>query len=123
MRSYRDLLAWQHIRVLVKRVYELTRAFPREELYGITGQVRRAVVSAASNIAEGYGRGTRRDYVHFLHSARGSLYEVETQLILAQDLGYALHDGVVDTFKQLDHCSRLLNALIRSLSDGQGPKS
>ena len=83
IRSYRDLRAWQMSRQLVKSVCEASRGFPREELYGLTQQVQRAVVSVPSNIAEGYGRGGLRDYVRFLQTARGSLFEVRTQLQLA----------------------------------------
>jgi four helix bundle protein len=88
IRSYRDLVAWQQARILVKATYVATKLFPKEETYGLTQQIRRAAVSVPSNIAEGYGRGSRKDYVRFLLTARGSLYELQTQLLLAQDLGY-----------------------------------
>jgi four helix bundle protein len=88
VKSYRDLLAWKRAMDLVVPLYELTRVFPREELYGLTGQVRRAVVSVPSNIAEGQGRGQGNEFTHHLRIARGSLQEVETQLIVASRLGY-----------------------------------
>jgi len=76
--SYRDLVAWRKARLLVKAVYQTTGGFPKVETYGLTQQVRRAAVSVPSNMAEGYGRGSRKEYVRFLQIARGSLYEVET---------------------------------------------
>jgi four helix bundle protein len=100
-------------------VYETSQAFPKDELYGLTSQLRRAAVSIPSNIAEGYGRGTRKDYVHFLHGARGSLYEVQTQLILAQDLGYVKQASVEPLMGEISHCSQLLVALVRSLSSDE----
>jgi four helix bundle protein len=100
----------------VKAVYQATQKFPREELYGLVSQLRRAAVSIPSNIAEGYGRGTRKDYVHFLQNARGSLYEVQTQLILGQDLNFIGGDGLKLLMEETNRCSQLLGALIRSLS-------
>src|SRR5947207_12284723 len=78
--SYRDLIAWQKAMALATRVYEVTDSFPRREMYGLTRQVRDASVSVPSNIAEGKGRQTKKDYVQFLFRARGSLHETETQL-------------------------------------------
>jgi len=86
--SYRDLIAWQRAMRLVTGIYEGTRPFPRDELYGLTNQLRRAAVSVPSNIAEGQARFSRKEFHHFLSLARGSLVEIETQLIIAQNLGY-----------------------------------
>ena len=80
-RSYTELSVWLHSRKLTKRVYELTRQFPKDELFGLTNQLRRAAVSIPSNIAEGCGRQHTRDTLQFLFIARGSLFEVETQLL------------------------------------------
>ncbi len=88
MRGYRDLETWQNAMELVKEVYVATRHFPKDELYGLTSQLRRAAVSIPSNIAEGCGRNSRNELRHFLGQARGSLAEVETQLELARSLGY-----------------------------------
>ena len=88
MRGYRDLETWQNAMELVKGVYVATRHFPKDELYGLTSQLRRAAVSIPSNIAEGCGRNSRNELRHFLGQARGSLAEVETQLELARSLGY-----------------------------------
>ncbi len=88
MRGYRDLETWQRAMELVKAVYIATRHFPKDELYGLTSQLRRAAVSIPSNIAEGCGRNSRNELHHFLGQARGSLAELETQLELAKGLGY-----------------------------------
>lgn len=82
VKSYRDLLVWQRSIQLSVAVYRLTGEFPREELYGLTSQLRRAAVSVASNIAEGYGRGSKGEYTNFLGIARGSVLEVQTQLVM-----------------------------------------
>jgi four helix bundle protein len=87
-KSYRELIVWQRAIELSTTLYELTRDFPREEIYGLTSQLRRAGVSVASNIAEGWGRGTRPDYRNFLSVTRGSALEVQTQLVIAGRLGY-----------------------------------
>lgn len=116
IRSYRDLKAWQKARSLVKRVYGATGIFPKEELYGLARQLRRAAVSVPSNIAEGYGRGALRDYVRFLQIARGSLYEIDTQVILAHDLGYLTAPQAASLGSDVDECSRIVQGLISSLN-------
>ncbi len=87
IRSYRDLLIWQKGMALAKHVYAMTRGFPGDERFGLTAQMRRAAVSVPSNIAEGQARHGEREFVHFLSHAEGSLAELDTQLILAVDLG------------------------------------
>ena len=116
IRNFNDLLVWQKARDLVKAVYQGTRGFPPEEIYGLTAQLRRAAVSVPSNIAEGYGRGTRKEYVKFLRTARGSLYEVQTQLLLAQDLGYLSPAKAEEVMQSAARCCQLLNGLLRSLA-------
>ena len=86
-RSFRDLIVWQRAIQLSVEIYRLTDDFPKSEVYGLSSQLRRAAVSIASNIAEGYGRITKGEYVQFLGHARGSLCEVQTQLVIAQELG------------------------------------
>ena len=81
--NYRDLDVWKYSRELVKKVYLLTKKFPKEEIYGLTNQIRRSVVSVPSNIAEGIGRLSNKETIHFLYIAKGSLQEVETQLYLS----------------------------------------
>jgi four helix bundle protein len=88
--SYRDLIAWQKAMDLVTAIYRVTGSFPREELYGLTSQLRRAAVSVPSNIAEGQARFSRKEFHHFLSQARGSLVEIETQLMIAENLGISL---------------------------------
>lgn len=119
IRDYRDLMAWQKARRLVKRIYEVTSGFPKEEVFGLTQQIRRGAISVPCNIAEGYGRGSRKDYVRFLQMARASLYEVQTQLLLAQDLGYLSENQVADTSQDVIACAQLLHGLIRSLGRTQ----
>jgi four helix bundle protein len=117
IRDYRDLVAWQEARLLVKDVYVVTRVFPREELFGLTQQLRRAAVSVPSNIAEGYGRGSRSDYIRFLRISRGSLYEVQCQLLLAEDLGYVRPADIAGAHERVNRCARLLHGLLRSLTN------
>jgi len=88
IRSYRDLLIWQKGMALAKQIYAITRTFPGDERFGLTAQMRRAVVSVPSNIAEGQARHGRREFVQFLSHAEGSLAELDSQLTLAVDLGY-----------------------------------
>lgn len=115
IRSYRDLIAWQKAFELGLSVYRLTGGFPKHEKYGLTSQLRRAGVSVASNIAEGYGRHGRADYARFLKVARGSVYEVDTQLLFAVELGY-LGGATYDAIKeQLDESERVLAGLIRAI--------
>ena len=94
-------------------VYEVTRAMPQDERFGLTRQIRDAVASVAANIAEGHGRGTRRDYIRFLRTARGSLWEVSTELELAVRTGLLRHDPQLDDL--VDETGRILQALIRAL--------
>ncbi|HLA83621.1 MAG TPA: four helix bundle protein [Thermoguttaceae bacterium] len=114
-KNYRDLLAWQKAMELVESVYRMTRSFPREENYGLTAQVRRAALFIPSNIAEGQGRHSRRDFRHFLAIAYGSLHEVETQTLIGKRLGYLDEGKQVEILEQTARVGRLLNGLMRSL--------
>src|SRR6478752_8675219 len=96
VRSFQDLIAWQRSLDLAEHVYQATRAFPKEEIYGLTSQMRRAAVSIASNIAEGHARQTRGEYIQFLGIARGSLAELETQTILAARLDMLSNETLRD---------------------------
>jgi four helix bundle protein len=84
IQSYKDLLIWQKGIEITEKVYLLTKSFPSEEIYSLTNQIKRATVSIPSNIAEGFGRNSTKSYVNFLKISRGSLYELETQLIIAE---------------------------------------
>lgn len=110
--NYRDLIAWQKAKSLALRVYRCTRLFPRDEIYGLTSQMRRAAVSVPSNIAEGKGRHSHKELVQFLYHARGSLLELETQLSIAYDLEY-IDLQLFETFEsQTEELGRILNGLI-----------
>jgi four helix bundle protein len=115
LNDYKELEAWQIAMDLAQEVYRLTRDFPKEEIYGLTNQVRRAAVSIPSNVAEGASRAGSKEFLHFLHIARGSASELETQLMLAVKLGY-LRDSA-DLLAILSRVRRLINGLIRSLKD------
>jgi four helix bundle protein len=114
--SYRDLIAWQKSMTLVKDVYLCTRAFPKEEIYGLAAQLRRAAVSVPSNIAEGQGRLSKKEFKQFLAVARGSLLEVETQILIASDLKYLEEDCVKKLEIQTQEVLRIVSALMNSLS-------
>ena len=104
---------WLQSRQLTKAVYELTRQFPKDELFGLTNQLRRAAVSIPSNIAEGCGRQHTRDTLQFLFIARGSLFEVETQLYLAFDLTYLNEESLQKLLVDITNCKKLLQGFIR----------
>lgn len=121
--TYRDLKSWQAAMDLVVAVYRATDSFPDVERYGLTAQVRRASVSVASNIAEGKGRASDKDLVHFLSTARGSLFEVETQVMLAKRLGCLNERQSADLLAKAAEAGRLLNGLIRSFrTEATGPR-
>ncbi len=113
--SYRDLIAWQKSIELVPAIYQLTKTFPHDELYGLTTQLRRAAVSVPSNIAEGQGRKSNGEFRHFLYTAVGSLMEIETQLIIAGKLGYARQPAVEDLLSSTAELGRILNGLIAAV--------
>ncbi len=115
IRSYRDLEVWQRGVDLVELIYKLTPSFPSEEKFGLTAQIRRAAVSIPSNIAEGWGRDSTKEYVRFVRIARSSLFEVETQLIIAHRLGYLNEDELKTSLQETEVESRMLLSLIRSL--------
>ena len=113
VKSFDDLVVWQRAIALAKVVYGLQKLLPKEERYAIGDQLRRAAVSVASNIAEGFGRDSAKDFMHFLLIARGSLYELRTQVTIARELGY-LSD--LEEFSALAaEEGRLLNAFISKL--------
>jgi len=113
--SFKDLVVWSKAVQLSTETYRFTTSFPHSEQFGLSNQMRRAAVSIASNIAEGYGKSTRGEYKLFLGHARGSICELQTQLVIAESLGF----GTADSRKAVEHLafetSRLLNALIRKL--------
>jgi four helix bundle protein len=114
--SYRDLVAWQKGIDLCELVYRASAAFPNHEIYGLTSQIRRAAVSVPSNIAEGTGGITRGEYIQSVGYARGSLLEIETQLIVAQRLGYLDSKETDKLLEVASEIGRVANGLIRALS-------
>lgn len=113
MDSYKKLIVWQDSRLLNKEIYMLVSKFPRSETYALSDQLRRACVSITSNIAEGYGQGSMKNRLRFLYMARGSLYEVETQLIVACDLGFLSEEDIQRAMKIQAKIGKMLSGLIR----------
>jgi len=118
IRNFRDLEVWQLGTKIVLQVYQITRAFPREERYGLTSQMRRAAVSIPSNIAEGFNRYNNREYRQFLYVALGSCAELETQVELSSDLEFLSEVERTELLEKLDFESRMLRNLIKRLSRG-----
>lgn len=110
--DYKELTAWQRSMDLVREVYRCTRSFPREEMFGLSSQMRRAAVSVPSNIAEGKGWYSKKELIQFLYKARGSLLELETQIIIARDLDY-MNDATTRSLSAATlEVNRILNGLI-----------
>lgn len=118
VRSYRELDVWKKALDLVQRVYTSSREFPAEERFGITSQLRRAAVSVPSNIAEGAERPGKREFLHYLGVARGSLGELETLALIAQRLGYVSGRAAEELLKDADEIGRMLRGLRRALDQG-----
>jgi len=110
--EYNKLEVWVEARKLTNLIYELSKVFPKEEIYGLTNQMRRCAVSIPSNIAEGCGRQTSKDTINFLHISRGSLYELETQCYVALDQKYIDQNNFNIVFNQMQSCKKLLNGFI-----------
>jgi len=115
MYSYKELEVWKQSIVLVELIYQLTKNFPEEEKSSLSSQLQRSAVSIPSNIAEGWGRLTTSDYIHFLVIARGSLLELETQIFIANKLNYINELQVNQLQNQLDAIGKMLNAMIKTL--------
>ena len=115
-KHYKELIVWQKAMDLVEKVYLVTKSLPKDEIYGLTNQLRRAAVSIPSNIAEGNTRHATQDYVRFLNIARGSVSEVETQLEICLRLGYASKEQTEPAFALCQEIGRMLNAIIYKLA-------
>ena len=113
MKAHHKLQVWQRSIKFVTEIYRLTEKFPASELYGLINQMRRAAVSIASNIAEGAGRSSKREFHRFLSIAQGSIAELETQLIIAENLGYC--SDIQHLFSELDEISKMISGLMKSL--------
>ncbi|MEB3150179.1 MAG: four helix bundle protein [Sphaerospermopsis sp.] len=113
--SYREQFIWQRGIQLAINCYRLTEQFPKSELYGLTSQIRRSAVSVPSNIAEGYGRRTKNEYVQFLHIALGSLRELDTQLIISKEVGLASPEIFAPVLEEVDRLQGILVSTIQKL--------
>jgi four helix bundle protein len=122
-RNHKDLILWQKAMALATEVHRLTAALPRHEMFGLSSQLRRAAVSIPSNVAEGAARRTTREFLSFLHIARGSFAELETQLHLALDIGYLGDAALAPVLGRLDEVGRLLNAVIVGLRRREAQRS
>ena len=116
MQSYRELTVWQKGMDLVEEVYNITIVLPNDEKYVLGDQMRRAAISIPSNIAEGNGRSTLKDYLRFLSIAKGSKQELETQLLLCVRLGYMQEEGIFEAMCLCNEIGKMLNSLIQKLT-------
>lgn len=117
MATYRDLLIWQKSMTMVTEIYSLTKKFPREEVYGLTSQIRRSSISIPSNIAEGYGREGNKDYLKFLNIATASLFEMQTQLEIAFNLGFVNEIQFNKTYQNSREIERMISAFSRKIKE------
>lgn len=118
IKTYKDLLIWQKGILLAEHAYVLTKNFPQDEIYSLTNQIKRSAVSISSNIAEGYGRNSTKSYVNFLKIARGSLYELETQLILADKFNFISDKAMLkEVFSEIEKESKMLNSFIKKVDN------
>ena len=115
LKTYKELIVWQKAILLVNEVYKFTKTFPEDEKFGLVSQMRRSSVSIPSNIAEGWGRMSKKNYIQFLRTARGSLFELETQIIISVDLNFNSNNEKIESL--IVEISKMLNALIRSLNE------
>jgi four helix bundle protein len=120
-RQFRDLLVWQRSMRLAEEIYSVTRAFPKEEMFGLASQMRRAAVSVPSNIAEGQGRDSEKSFALFLSQARGSLHELETQLELARNLGMISQETAARLLEAASEITRMLHGLRSALRRSAAP--
>jgi len=116
MKTYRGLQVWQKSMTLVTEVYKISKGFPKDEAYGLTSQIRRCAISIPSNMAEGYGRNSTNEYIHFLRIATGSLYELQTQMEISMSLCYLNRDEFDKLYEVSREIERMLSSLIRKLS-------
>ena len=117
LKNFKELKVWQKSYDVCLKLYKVTRRFPKEEVYALTSQIRRSAVSVPSNIAEGYGRKTTPDYLKSLYIAYGSSCELETQLLLSNDLGYIKDEEIKELKEEMGEVERMLKALIKSLKN------
>ena len=118
MHNFRELVVWKKAIELTITIYKTTESFPKIEVYGITSQMRRAAISVSSNIAEGSGRGSNADFSRFLDMAKGSAFELETQTIISNRLGYFQHEIAKSLESQLIEIQKMITGLQRTLKSG-----
>ncbi|HDP70438.1 MAG TPA: four helix bundle protein [Actinobacteria bacterium] len=116
--NWKKLKVWQKCHSLVLKIYEITTGFPKEEVYGLTNQLRRSSASVPANIVEGQSRDTTKEYLCFLYNARGSVEETRYHIFLAKELGYLGNDKCLELEKEYEEVSKMLNGLIGSLRKG-----
>ena len=119
--GFKELIVWQRAMDLAAEVYRLARRLPKEETFSLGDQMRRAAVSIPSNIAEGYGRKTKRDYANFLLMARGSTFETETQLLLCTRVGYLTEKDIGQALALLAETGKMINAIVLKLRNEENP--
>ena len=120
IQSYKDLLIWQRGIEIVALVYQLISNFPKDEIYALSSQIKRSAVSIPSNIAEGYGRQSTQSYIQFVKIARGSLCELETQLLVAEKLGFVKLESLYsDIIKQITEESKMINSFLNKLESSK----
>lgn len=115
--SFKDLIVWQKGIELVNEIYKVTKHFPKEESYGLTSQARRSAISIPANIAEGWGRGTTKNYIQFLEISRGSLYELNTLIIISVNQEYLSSEKCSEIESNINEIGRILNAIITKLDN------
>jgi four helix bundle protein len=115
--TYKDLVVWKNSHSLVLSVYKISISFPKEELFGLTSQTRRSSISITSNIAESYGRKSNKEKSHFFQIALGSLYELDSQIMISRDVGYISNDEYLNISNQIIVVSKLLHGIIKSTAD------
>ena len=120
-KSYKDLLVWQKSMTMVRLIYELTRSFPQDERFGLVIQMRRAAVSVPSNIAEGQSRHTSGEFIQFISHAEGSLAELDTQVLIAIELGFCTLPQAEVVLSLIDELQRMLNGLRQKLATRHSP--
>jgi len=115
IKSFTDLITWQKVHVLAVGIYKLTEKFPQKEMYSLTDQMRRSATSISSNIAEGFSRQGKKEKIQFYYTAKGSLTELQNQLLIARDVGYLTKEIFNNIANQTVEVSKLLNGLIKSI--------
>jgi four helix bundle protein len=116
IKSYKDLEIWKKSLILVKDIYKITKDFPKEELYVLTSQIKRAVISVPSNLAEGSNKGSTKEYIRFLNISLGSLSEVEAQLIISKELGFCNENDINNLLQNISELRKMFMGLVKSLS-------